>query len=599
MIELLKKFIKKYFSSIVYFYGYLGNRIFSALFLTISVSFLDGLGLAMFFPLLKVIGDNGEIHPDEMGPLGIIIEGFDGLGIPVNLISVLLVMVGFFILKGVMSFYSNVYWIKLNLNFIRKTRANLLKLLNNIEFKHFVSADVGRIQNIMTAEVERISSSFQSYFRVIGAGLTVIVYMSFAFISNMQFALLVAVGGLSTNFLYRIIYKHTKGASHGFAQYNNIFQGQIIQFINHFKYLKATAYSKQYGERLNVTINQIEASRKRMGILSGISNSVKEPILIIIISIIIFIQVYYFGGAIGTILISLLFFYRALTTLMGMQVYWSYFLEVSGSMENMKEFQEEARKSQEKDGNISIKKFEDKIEFKDVNFSYGESKIIKDANLIIPKNTTCAFVGESGSGKTTMANLITGILIADDGEVRIDGNSLKTLKREDFQRRIGYVSQDPVIFSDTIYNNVSLWAPKTPENLKRFYQSIAYASIDLFIDKLSDNLDTLLGNNGINLSGGQKQRISIARELFKDIDILILDEATSALDSETEKEIQYNIDALQGYYTIIIIAHRLSTIKNADQIVFMDDGKIIDVDNFETLLARQERFKKMVALQEL
>src|SRR5699024_10255640 len=111
--------------------------------------------------------------------------------------------------------------------------------------------------------------------------------------------------------------------------------------------------------------------------------------------------------------------------------------------------------------------------------------------------------------------------------------------------------------------------------------------------------DTVLGNNGINLSGGQKQRISIARELFKEIDILILDEATSALDSETEKAIQKSIDALQEQYTILIVAHRLSTIRNADKIVFMDKGRIVDIDNFEGLLQKQNRFKKMVELQEL
>src|SRR5690554_3933004 len=139
----------------------------------------------------------------------------------------------------------------------------------------------------------------------------------------------------------------------------------------------------------------------------------------------------------------------------------------------------------------------------------------------------------------------------------------------------------------------------TPENIKRFQFSIKQASLTNFLEELPEKEKTKLGNNGINLSGGQKQRISIARELYKDIDILILDEATSALDSETENAIQESIDALHGKYTILIVAHRLSTIKNADQIVFMDNGLIVAVDTFEKLIQKQERFRKMVELQEL
>jgi len=161
------------------------------------------------------------------------------------------------------------------------------------------------------------------------------------------------------------------------------------------------------------------------------------------------------------------------------------------------------------------------------------------------------------------------------------------------------VSQDAVIFNDTIYNNVSFWAEKTDENLAKFEEAIRQSALKSFIDELPDKEETLLGNNGINLSGGQKQRVSIARELFKDIDLLILDEATSALDSETEKEIQQSIDALQGKYTLLIVAHRLSTVRNVDRVILMDRGKIIDMAGFEELMTRNKKFKRMVELQEL
>ena len=170
---------------------------------------------------------------------------------------------------------------------------------------------------------------------------------------------------------------------------------------------------------------------------------------------------------------------------------------------------------------------------------------------------------------------------------------------DSYQKRIGYIAQEPVVFSDTIFNNITFWDSPNEENIKRFQKAIEQASIKKFIEELPEKENTLLGNNGINLSGGQKQRISIARELYKEIDILILDEATSALDSETEREIQENIDKLKGNYTIVIIAHRLSTIKSADVICLMDQGRLSDQGNFDELIIKSDKFKRMVELQEI
>ena len=157
-----------------------------------------------------------------------------------------------------------------------------------------------------------------------------------------------------------------------------------------------------------------------------------------------------------------------------------------------------------------------------------------------------------------------------------------------------------MIFNDTIFNNVTFWADKNdPENVQRFNEVLKKAAVYDFVSQLPQAEETILGSNGVNLSGGQKQRISIARELFKDIDILIMDEATSALDTETEKEIQNSIDALKGKYTILIVAHRLSTVKNVDRIVLMKEGRIESVGNYQSLFNENLRFKRMVELQEL
>ena len=234
-----------------------------------------------------------------------------------------------------------------------------------------------------------------------------------------------------------------------------------------------------------------------------------------------------------------------------------------------------------------------------VSFYYGNQPVLQNISLDIDNKETIAFVGESGSGKTTLVNIISGLLPINSGKFHINQKEISTIDRTSLQQKIGYITQDPVIFNDTLFNNVTFWADKSEINLKKFWDAIQKAALEDFVNNLPDKENTVLGNNGVNLSGGQKQRISIARELNKNVEILILDEATSALDSETEKSIQKNIESFKGKYTILIVAHRISTIKNADRIVVMKNGKISHINNYYKLMEESNYFKKLVELQEL
>src|SRR5690625_1008292 len=279
----LKKVIKKYFTSFTYFYQYLRGKIFIAFFLSVAVSLMDGLGLTMFVPLLQAIMEDGEIDVTGMGKMGHLIESLQSMGIVLSVTNILLVMIVFFSLKGLAVYGAEVYRIYLQESFIRKIRLNLLKNLNKISFKRFVMADVGRIQNTMTGEVDRVSRSFRYYFQTFEEVTMVVVYMSFAFAVDPKFALLVAVGGLLTNFLYKAIYKHTKGASRRLTSHNSEFQGQVIQHVGHFKYLNATGTIDTFGDKLKKTIYLIEKSRKKIGKLASIASAAREPMLVVVI----------------------------------------------------------------------------------------------------------------------------------------------------------------------------------------------------------------------------------------------------------------------------------------------------------------------------
>lgn len=595
----LKSFIEKYFKSFTYFYKRLRYRIFVRMALSICVGVLDGFGLAMFLPLLQIADESSSVNSPGLGSLGFLVEGIEELGLSLNLPNVLMMMLAFFILKGVAQYISSIYEVNLRQFFIKTLRINLSHSLSRMSYKKFVLSDVGRIQNTMSGEVTKVSQASQSYFGAFQQVVMVIVYMLFAFFVDAKFALLICIGGGLTNFIYKRIYKATKASSKRLIFGANLYQGLILQFVSNFKYLKATGYIKEYNNKLTDTIQYIEEHNRRIGKFSSIVGAIREPVLILVVSVVILVEVKMLNGSLGTILVSLLFFYRALSALILMQTHYNNFLAVSGSMDNMTSFEEELRTAEERNGKKKITALSSGIELKEAWFFYSNQVVLKNINLKVVKNQTIAFVGESGSGKTTLVNILSGLMPVASGEMIIDKMDSKSLDLESFQRRIGYISQEPVVFNDTIFNNVSFWAEPTSKNYKRFHWAIQQASIDKFIQELPEKENTVLGNNGINLSGGQKQRISIARELFKDIDILVLDEATSALDSETELVIQKGLEELQGKYTILIVAHRLSTIKNADRILIMSGGQIVDEGPFNELVRNSSRFQKMVELQEV
>ena len=348
---------------------------------------------------------------------------------------------------------------------------------------------------------------------------------------------------------------------------------------------------------MKAVITETEALSRKILNMNAITTSVKEPMIIIIVTIVIFVQIRFMGANLSSIILSLLLFYRSLSYLVMVQNHWQGYIENIGGMYAVSNLLDEMSEMKEQSGEVAFSSLKSGIEFKNMSFSYGDRMVLNNINISIPHKKTVAFVGESGSGKTTLANMVVGLIVPDNGALLIDGRDIRDYDLNSYRQKIGYISQESVIFSDTVYNNITFWAEKTPENIERFHAVIKSALLSEFVDSLSEKEDTKLGDNGILISGGQRQRISIARELFKENEILVFDEATSALDSETEKSIQENIEKLYGNFTLLIIAHRLSTIKQADRIFLLENGRIISSGDFDEMVEKSERFKKMVSLQ--
>ena len=256
----------------------------------------------------------------------------------------------------------------------------------------------------------------------------------------------------------------------------------------------------------------------------------------------------------------------------------------------------------EKPDAVVLPGFTDSIAFHDVCFSYREKQesqedplVLRNITLTIPTGKTVAVVGPSGAGKTTLVDLLPRFYDCTSGDIVIDGHDIRDLNINSLRRQFGLVSQNCILFNDTVANNIAFGS--TDYSLEQIREAARVAHADEFIDQLPQGYDTAIGDRGLNLSGGQRQRLSIARAVLRDTPILILDEATSALDSESEHAVQQGLDALMQGRTSIVIAHRLSTIKGADLIVVLDKGQIVEQGTHEELMTLGGLYKKLVDMQ--
>ncbi|CAM4232585.1 ABC transporter ATP-binding protein [Zobellia nedashkovskayae] len=241
--------------------------------------------------------------------------------------------------------------------------------------------------------------------------------------------------------------------------------------------------------------------------------------------------------------------------------------------------------------------FDSGVDLQNISFKYEDEYVLKNFNLKVPKGETVALVGQSGSGKSTIANLVTRFYDVNEGEISIDGHNIKDISKKSLRGLLGLVTQDSILFNDTVANNISLG--KENASKEEIIEAAKIANAHDFIAELPNGYDTNIGDSGNKLSGGQKQRLSIARAVLKNPPIMILDEATSALDTESERLVQDALEKMMRNRTSIVIAHRLSTIQNANTIVVLQKGEIVEQGSHDELIAKDGAYKKLVQMQSL
>jgi subfamily B ATP-binding cassette protein MsbA len=582
---------------------YLGVRVYFIFALSIIASFFEGIGILMLLPLLQSL-DNNSGNIEQGGVINDFLYSLISfLGFEESILSILIIIASAFLIKGLITFFALGVRAFLIGQLLKEIKVKLFDLYSKMSYKYFSSKNSGDFINLINEQPTQSLEAFKQL-TILGSQLiNTIVLMSLAFIITFSFGIMALLLGVVLLVLFLKMNSFVQNLSRIAAKENGILTKWLIQALHGYKYLTSTSQINLLKKRINSSISVLIGTQIKSGIAGAFTQSVREPIAVMFIVVIIYFQIFIFGLRLEPILVSIALFYRALNSTLAVQSAFQGTFQYIGSMELVHNEFINQQKNKSNDGNESIIKFSKKIRFDDVSFKYDNSNTnaLQNISFSIENKSTIAIVGESGSGKTSLADLITLLNSGYTGNIFIDGLDAKKIKKSTWRNQIGYVSQDTLIFDDTISNNISMWGGDMSKDLKlrtRIENAAKKANILDFINSLPDGFNTKVGDRGVLLSGGQKQRIFIARELFRQPKILILDEATSSLDSESEKSIQESIESLKGEITVVIIAHRLSTIKNVDKIYLLENGKIVESGKYSELKNNiNSKFSKLVNLQ--
>jgi len=586
--------VLKYF---IVFKGYAGVNLYILIIMVVVSGLFEGIGIGLILPVLNY---SPETLPTDNFSRNVF-SFINLLGLPRTLWSLLLIMVIIFFMKGALMYLQVLFTTKITTGLSKKLRVSISNKYSRMSYIFFLNQTIGYFNNILTNEVDRTVSGLAKYCEIISNFIYILIYFSVAAYIDIKLTGIVFLISIVSLFSFKFLYRLTAKYSMEITNANSVMQTSIIQIMNNYKYLKSTNSFKAVLNSLSKHISKLANYFFRIGALGGILQSLFEPFAVLFVCSLIFYHVVISGEPLIELLVLLIIFQRTFTKFFSTQISWQKFNSTIGGVHAVTKIQEVLDEEAGKNKQTGKKTIElGDIEFKNVNYSFGNKQVLFDVNLKIIKNMSVAIVGESGAGKTTFFDLLTGLLNPQIGKIFINGTSLNELNSDNFRLKIGYVTQEPVIFNDTISNNISFWT-NNDKNIKSKIEHAATLSYCTeFINSLPEGFDTVIGEKGVKISGGQRQRIAIAREIFKNPEILIFDEATSSLDTESEQYIQKSIDAMIGKCTIIIIAHRLSTIKNCDYIYVLSKGRIVEEGKFDELYSIQNGlFRKMCLAQQI
>jgi subfamily B ATP-binding cassette protein MsbA len=568
---------KDYFKT---YYHFVGGKMFISIFLSMFSAVSEGIGILMFLPLLKY----SSVESDVIQGDGFINDYMAGFFLSISFENILIVILISFVLKGVLVFLSNAYNSIIRADFLNNIGKSISGGFDKISYSEYLESDAGFYSNLISEQAQKSVMSFYFFSQSAAQMGNAFIYISFAFLASFEFGFFAAVAGLILILIFKSLNKKVAVIAQKSVYETSRILKFTVEVFNGFQYLKGTNQLNVAIKRINNTIDRFTFFYVRSWIAMSITHSVREPLAVIFMVFIIYIQVSVFDNGLTPILVSMVLFYRSINALMAVQTNRQNMIENFASMKLVNEYVSRVNKGTNHTvEEVILDSPNINIELKNVSFSYGEAApaLIDNISFKIPNNSYVALIGESGSGKSTLLNLIMGLIKPDSGEIFVCNNiPLSKIDSNYWRSQIGYVSQKMNLFDDTIMNNITLWNGGD-DHYNRARQAVHDVGMLDFLESLPEGLHTKVGDGGSKLSGGQIQRICIARELYRNPKLLILDESTSALDVKTEDIIRAMLRGGRKNITILIITHRMSILEDVDYVIDMSSGSIVKQDEFQ------------------
>ncbi|OKP95536.1 ABC transporter ATP-binding protein [Paenibacillus sp. P46E] len=487
----------------------------------------------------------------------------------------------------------------------RQLRYEVYSALLRAEWSFFLKKRTSDLINVMTTELARVLAGISAFLQFLTSLLFTLVQIGFAFWLSPQMTLAVLVCAVLLSLFSRRFIRKAKRLGSRSSELGKQYLAGITDQLNGIKDIKSNNLEDSrlgWMHEFTGEVKQEQLDYTRLRTNSQLLYKMSSTLLI---AMFIFVSFRFLHVEGPYLLLVILVFARLWPTFSALQTLLEQLASVLPSFKQLQLLQEECLQAaehgaQESRAVVAPMMLKHSLEARNVDFRYNPQEqeySLRGVNVVIPANRMTAIVGRSGAGKSTLVDLLMGLMQPESGEILADGQPVTGESLLPYRRSIGYVAQDPFLYNATIRDNLTMIKPDASED--ELWEALEFASSADFVRKLPQGLDTLLGDRGVRLSGGERQRLVLARAIIRKPSILVLDEATSALDTENEKRIQEALERLKATVTVIVIAHRLSTIRGADQILVIDQGRVIQQGVFSGLASEKGgMFSRLLSSQE-
>ena len=503
-------------------------------------------------------------------------------------------------LKNVTNYFASYHVTRLRNGVLKDLREKLYNVIINLPISYYSEKRKGDVMSRMLGDVNEVKNSFfQVLELVVREPLTIIFSIVAMFLISAKLTLFVFLFIPISGFIISRVGKNLKAKSTKSQEENGIQISILDETLTGLKVVKGFNSENIFISKFNSSLNRLLRLSNSIGNKNNLASPLSEFLGILTIAVLL-----WYGAQLVIVDKSLApttfiaYIALAYTILTPAKAISKASYQVKGGLaaaERVFVLMDQENNIVNKDNAIEKDNFDVSITIENINFRYQDENVLKNFSLEVPKGKTIALVGQSGSGKSTIANLLTRFYDVQEGTIKIDGIDIKDMNLKSLRDLMGLVTQDSILFNDSIKNNIRLGKQDATD--EEIIEALKIANAYEFVKDLPNGIETNIGDSGNKLSGGQKQRLSIARAVLKNPPIMILDEATSALDTESEKFVQVALENMMQNRTSIVIAHRLSTIQKADKIVVMNKGKIVEQGTHDELLSLNGNYSKLVMMQ--